>query len=133
MHIITIIASIATAQALDGAGDTSGAANLIGHVITGGGLIITSLAAAVAYLFKSLERRQEKALERQAKGHEEAMRRQVAGHDALTKELRATITHERTERAKVEQTLEETMGLMTDLTAAVEQLSNKKDKRSNGA
>ena len=121
MHIFSLIATIATAQALDGSGDTSHATNLIGHVITGGGLIIASLAGAVGYLFKSLERRQEKALERQA-----------AGHTELVKELRGTITHERKARADVEQTLEETMDLMTNLTAAVEQLSNK-EKRSNGA
>ena len=121
MHIISLIASIATAQALDGSGDTSHATNLIGHVITGGGLIIGSLAGAVAYLFKSLERRQEKALERQA-----------AGHTELTTQLRATLQHERDARAKVEQQLDETMDLITNLITAVEGLADK-EKRSNGA
>ena len=123
MHpLISTIATIAAAQALDGSGDTTQATNLIGHVITGGGLIITSLAGAVAYLFKSLERRQEKALERQG-----------SSHTALVTQVRGTLEHERTARAKLEQQLEETMGLITDLTAAIEQLSDEEKKRSNGA
>ena len=42
------------------------------------------------------------------------------------------LQHERAERGKLQAQLEDTMGLLTDLTAAIEQLSTT-DKRSNGA